>query len=119
MINAGFNPLQEISRTTGESMASLKEKMSKGGITAQMKEQTFVSVAAQGGMFNGMMEKQSQTLGGKWSTLMGKFQDKVAQLGEKLAPFLGRIIDIGIAAVDYLPQIPAFFASIPENIQKN
>ncbi len=119
MINAGFNPLQEISRTTGESISSLKDKMSKGGITAKMMEQAFVSVTAKGGMFHGMMEKQSQTLGGKWSTLIGKFQDKVAQLGEKLAPFLEHIVDIGIAVVNYLPLIPAFFAAIPETIQQN
>ncbi len=85
MINTGFNPLQEISRTTGESMAALKDKMSKGGITAGMVEKAFVSVTAKGGMFHNMMEKRSQTLSGKWSTLMGKFQDKGAQLGEKLA----------------------------------
>ena len=119
MINAGFNPLQEISRTTGESMASLKDKMSKGGITAQMVEQAFSSVTAQGGRFYNMMERQSRTLGGKWSTLMGKFRAQVAQLGERLTPFLGRIVDIGIAIVDYLPHIPAFFAAIPQTIQQN
>jgi tape measure domain-containing protein len=35
MINAGFNPLQEISRTTGESMADLKKRMEAGGITVE------------------------------------------------------------------------------------
>jgi tape measure domain-containing protein len=30
MINAGFNPLEEMSRTTGKSIAELKEEMSKG-----------------------------------------------------------------------------------------
>ena len=30
MINAGFNPLEEISRKTGKSIGELKEEMSKG-----------------------------------------------------------------------------------------
>ena len=35
MINAGFNPLEVISRKTGESIAQLKERMSAGGISAE------------------------------------------------------------------------------------
>lgn len=34
MINAGFNPLNEISKLTGESVGELKEEMSKGAISA-------------------------------------------------------------------------------------
>ena len=41
MINAGFNPLQVISERTGESMAQLKDRMSKGGISAQELAQAF------------------------------------------------------------------------------
>lgn len=41
LINAGFNPLQVISERTGESMSSLKEKMSKGQISAEMLSQAF------------------------------------------------------------------------------
>ena len=34
MINAGFNPLNEISKQTGKSVGELKEEMSKGAISA-------------------------------------------------------------------------------------
>lgn len=34
MINAGFNPLNEISKLTGKSVGELKEEMSKGAISA-------------------------------------------------------------------------------------
>ena len=112
MINAGFNPLQEISRTTGKSMASLKEQMSQGGITAKMVEQAFKSATAEGGMFNGMMEKQSQTLAGKWSTLVGKFQSKITELGEKSTPFLGRIVDFGIRLADGMQPIIDAWANV-------
>ena len=37
MINAGFNPLQVISEKTGKSMAVLKDEMSKGKISVEMK----------------------------------------------------------------------------------
>lgn len=35
MINAGFNPLQQISEKTGKSIGELKDEMSKGAISAQ------------------------------------------------------------------------------------
>ncbi len=36
MINAGFNPFEEISHKTGKSIGELKDKMSKGAISAEM-----------------------------------------------------------------------------------
>ncbi len=106
MINAGFNPLQEIARTTGESMAVLRDRMSQGAISAQMVENAFISATSEGGMFQGMMEKQSQSLGGKWSTFMGKLQSGIAKTAEKLAPVLGKIVDFAIQTISWLGKFP-------------
>lgn len=69
MIEAGFNPLQEISDSTGESMASLYDRISAGTlsideITASMERST-----SAGGKYFQSMEKQSKTLSGQLSTL--------------------------------------------------
>lgn len=69
MIEAGFNPLQEISDSTGESMASLYDRISNGTlsvdeITASMERST-----SAGGKYFQSMEKQSKTLSGQLSTL--------------------------------------------------
>lgn len=69
MIEAGFNPLQEISQSTGESMSSLYDRISKGTlavdeITASMQRSTSV-----GGRYFQSMQKQSQTFSGQMSTL--------------------------------------------------
>lgn len=69
MIEAGFNPLQEISESTGESMASLYQRISDGTlavdeITASMERST-----AAGGKYFQSMQKQSETLSGQFSTL--------------------------------------------------
>ena len=71
MINAGFNPLSEISRKTGKSIGVLKEEMEKGKISAEMVTQAFYSATQAGGQFHGMTEKMGQTAAGKWSTLLG------------------------------------------------
>ena len=66
MIEAGFNPLQEISESTGESMASLYQRISDGAlsvdeITASMERSTAV-----GGRYFQSMQKQSETLSGQF-----------------------------------------------------
>jgi len=100
LINAGFNPLQEISRKTGESVGSLKEKMSKGAISFEMVEDAFKSATSAGGLFNNMMEKQSATVGGKFSTLLGKLQLIGIAVGEALLPAMGAMVDFGLAIVE-------------------
>ena len=82
MIEAGFNPLQEISKTTGESMASLYDRISKGTIsvdeiTASMKRST-----SAGGKYFQSMEKQSKTLNGQVSTLKDNFSQFAGVLAE-------------------------------------
>lgn len=69
MINQGFNPLQEISRTTGESMASLKKRMEDGGISAAMVAKAFETATSEGGKFHGMTERMSESTLGLYSTL--------------------------------------------------
>lgn len=84
MINWGFNPLQEISRKTGKSMAQLKAEMEAGRISAQMVEEAFLSATGPGGKFNGMMQRQSETIEGLRSTLADTIKLKVTEIGQTL-----------------------------------
>jgi tape measure domain-containing protein len=83
-VNAGFNPLNELSKTTGKSMAQLKEEMSKGGISARDVAMAFQSATSEGGLFYGMTERMSQTLGGRLSTL----KDNATEAGKSLLMML-------------------------------
>ena len=83
MINAGFNPLEQMSRTTGKSIAALKEEMAQGAITADMVRQAFMDATSEGGKFNGMLEAQSKTIAGAYSNLQGAIDDMLNELGEK------------------------------------
>lgn len=119
MINAGFNPLNEISQRTGESMASLKDKMSKGQISADMVTESFKAATSEGGMFNGMMEKMSGTLTGKWSTMVGLFQTNLSEIGLMLAPMLHTLIDFGIRMVQFMPPLVEWFMNFGYAVKQN
>lgn len=82
MINAGFNPLQEISSKTGKSIADLKKEMENGSISSQMVADAFASATAQGGRFYGMTEKQAQGVKGLQAQLEGGLQDAFNEIGQ-------------------------------------
>ena len=93
MINAGFNPLQVISERTGESMAALKERMSKGGISAQELAQAFEWATDKQGLFYQGAEKAGQTLSGKFNKMMDSITELALKVYEVISPMLGPLVD--------------------------
>jgi tape measure domain-containing protein len=81
MINAGFNPLQEIAAKTGKSMAVLRKEMEAGCIGIDQVKGAFVAATSEGGRFYQMNQKQSQTLAGQWSTLKDNVEVFLTTLG--------------------------------------
>lgn len=99
MINAGFNPLAVMSEKTGKSIATLKEEMSAGSISAKQIEQAFIDATSEGGKFHGMLDKQSKTLKGALSNLQGAFADMLNDMGESSEGFLAGGISLAYEAV--------------------
>lgn len=82
MINAGFNPLKQISEQTGKSMAQLKEEMSQGAISAEMIQQAFIDATSEGGKFYGMAEEGAKTLNGQISMLEESIENAFNEIGQ-------------------------------------
>jgi tape measure domain-containing protein len=93
MINAGFNPLQQISKTTGESMIELKKRMEDGGISAQEVRQAFQDATSEGGMFHGMTERLAGTVSGKLNIALSDLEQKAASAGQAMGPLLIQLLD--------------------------
>ena len=93
MINAGFNPLQQISKTTGESMIELKKRMEDGGISTQEVRQAFIDATSEGGMFEGMTDRLAQTVSGKLNIALSDMEQKLAAAGEALGPLIIQLLD--------------------------
>lgn len=98
-INAGFNPLQELQTMTGKSYAELQDMMSKGQITFENVTQAMAHATAEGGKFHGMMQKQSETVAGKWSTVMDNAQEEVVQMFGQIKSPLSDLLDTVNAAL--------------------
>lgn len=83
MINAGFNPLQIMSEKTGKSIATLKDEMSKGAISAEMVQQAFIDATSAGGRFYQMSENASKEINGQLSMMQDAMDSVLNELGEK------------------------------------
>nr|DAE07008.1 MAG TPA: tail tape measure protein [Myoviridae sp. ctuJM17] len=108
-INAGFNPIQELSQMTGISVDKLKDKMAKGQITYRNVEQAIAHATDAGGKFNGMMDKQSQTLSGKFSTLMDIVKQGAIDLSQSVNTPIAEVVEKITAAI---PKVFAVFQAV-------
>lgn len=109
MIEAGFNPLQEISQSTGESMESLYDRISKGTISVDEITASMERSTSAGGKYFQSMEKQSQTVSGQLSTLSDNVQQLLGSLTSGLSEVIGE--DILPTINDMLGRLNDAFAS--------
>ena len=98
-INAGFNPLKELADMTGESYASLQEKMSKGLITTDMVAKAMKRATSEGGKFYQMMDKMSATTGGRISSVIDNIKERTAAMFKHIAPLIANILELVDAIV--------------------
>lgn len=82
MINAGFNPLQIIAEKTGKSIATLKDEMSKGAVSAEMVQQAFIDATSAGGKFYRMSENASKTINGQLSMMQDALDNAFNEMGQ-------------------------------------
>lgn len=112
MVNAGFNPLKTMSETTGKSMETLKDEMSKGAISADMVAKAFEDATGKGGKFNGMLEKQSKGIKGSISNLEGAIQDALNDMGEKGQGIITEGISLATTAVQNYEKLGSILAGM-------
>lgn len=99
MIDAGFNPLNQICDATGESMSDLYKRISDGKVSFSELEAAVEAATSQGGQFyNGMLEA-SQTFNGRMSTLTDNTKALLGALSDSFYSSLSGLLPIANDAV--------------------
>ena len=89
----GINITDELSRLTGLYGNDLMKAMSQGKLSAGLVEQAFKNLTSESGLYFEGAIKQSETLNGKWSTLVDNIEALARNLGKFLSPVFKWIID--------------------------
>ena len=116
MIDAGFNPLNQICDATGESMSALYKSISDGKVSFNELEAAVAAATSEGGQFyNGMLEA-SQTFNGRLSTLKDNVAALTGELTSGLFTALGDIIVKANELVVSITEDDAKMAALKETI---
>lgn len=99
MIEAGFNPLQIISEKTGESMASLYDRISKGTLAVSEITAAMEAATSVGGKYYQSMQKQSETINGMISTIKDNGQQLLGKVFEPVTDGLSETVLPGVISM--------------------
>lgn len=107
LINAGYNPLLDISELTGKSVATLKEEMSKGAISMDLVRKAFEKATGPGGRFNGMIDELADTAPGAFDQMKDKASAGLLRIYDIIQPLLipafqtmGKVLDKVFAVLE-------------------
>lgn len=94
-------PIQkELAKVLGVSTSNIKQLVSDGKIGFPELEKAFSNMSAEGGQYAGMLEKQSKTFSGVFSTLTGKLDDLLRNVGVGLMQSLKPVLEELVGFVD-------------------
>lgn len=74
---------EELAKVFGVTTAEIAKMSEKGEIKFEHLQQVFKNLTGEGGMFHNMMKKQSETLGGLFSTLQGVVTSTMRGIGQE------------------------------------
>ena len=105
MIDAGFNPLIQISKAAGETMEETQKRMSDGAISVAELEAAMEAVTSGTGQFAGGMEAASHTMQGMISTLKDNANALVGQIFQPISDELANsVLPMAIESVSKISQ---------------
>ena len=103
MIDAGWNPLIQISQAAGETMEETQKRMSAGAISVEELQAAMEAVTTGTGQFAGGMEAASHTTQGLVSTLQDNARALVGEVFQPISDgLLGEVLPGAIEAISGL-----------------
>ena len=88
MIDAGWNPLIQISKAAGETMEETQKRMSAGTVSVEELQAAMEAVTSGTGQFAGGMEAASHTTQGLISTLQDNVKSKIGEAFQSVSDIL-------------------------------
>lgn len=123
LTDAGIPMLVTLSKQLGKTSAETKKLVESGQVSAGAVTRAFQSMASEGGLFANMMEKQSSSLGGLWSTFADSLGVIMTDVGTAIVEGFDLKTVVGDMTSfaesfrsDWMPSIVAAFQWTSENI---
>lgn len=86
----GIPMAESLGKIMGKTTQEVQEAVSKGKVGADLVKKAIENMTAEGGKFGGLMEKQSQTLQGRWSNIEDSVEQMFNEMGKKSEGIFGK-----------------------------
>jgi hypothetical protein len=95
---AGINIYALLSKATGKSM----EEVKKMDVTYDVLAKSLAMARSKGGLYEGALEAQNATKGGRWEAMKDKASNTLTDIGDAMSPIIIQFLDIGTKALSYV-----------------
>lgn len=113
----GVPLLGQLAKNLGVSNAELQKMVSSGKIKLKDIQQAMKDLTEEGGMFFGMMEKKSQGVNGKLSTLRDNLSMTMIKWGAAFEPLAGKLLDTAITKLEEFSTSEAFNSFVETTVR--
>ncbi len=104
-INNGWNPLEQMSKSTGKSISQLKDEIAEGKITFDKVHESLVQSTSEGGKFNNMLGEIAKTPFGKMQQLNGAWEEFKIKAGNAFTPLVSFALELANKLLPYLEKM--------------
>ncbi|KMQ63009.1 hypothetical protein ACM46_13750 [Chryseobacterium angstadtii] len=88
---SGVDVYGMLAASTGKSAEQFK-----GGVDYATLSKSFEAAKGQGGMYEGALDKQNNTVTGKWENIKDRFSGTLTEIGYAFTPIISKVLDIGL-----------------------
>lgn len=100
LVNAGVPIITTLAKQYGVAEGEIKKMSEAGKISFADVEKAFQTMSGEGGIFFNMMERQSGTMGGMWSTLQDAISMFLQKAVKPLFPIVKNALDFMIKKIE-------------------
>ena len=105
LAEAGIPIYGELAKVLDVNESQIRKLAEQGKIQFKDLQQAFANLSGEGGRFGGLMEKQSQSIAGLWSTLKSGFNNFMTDFGNVLAPLVKAGLQLLVAGMENLGKV--------------
>lgn len=90
----GIPMAETLGQIMGKTVSQVQEAVTKGEVGADLVKEAIVKMSSEGSKFGGLMNKQAETLQGRWSNIEDTIDQAINSIGQKTQEIFGTGLDL-------------------------
>jgi tape measure domain-containing protein len=119
IVDRGIPVLEPLAARLGVTVEELRKKVEEGAVSFRDLDAVFLQLTTNGGRFEGMTQKLSQTLGGRLSTLKDEISASLIQALENALPLIELVLGSVKILVEGFGSLVGAFSNFNATVKEN